>query len=196
MSEPSLLHDDSLLTETADRLHSAAIHLLRRLRQQDSASGLTAPRLSALSVIVFAGPLTLRALAAAEQVRPPTMSRIVDALEDAGLATREASVDDHREVRISATPIGTRVLEDGRARRTTKLAGLLAALPSDELATLHRAAQILDRISRGDTLRAARPQDAPGEVDAENRGEDEAGAEDDAGPLIPAGRLVHRDQHR
>lgn len=149
MSEPSLSRDDALLAQTADRLHSAAIHLLRLLRQQDPASGLTAPRLSALSVIVFAGPLTLRALAAAEQVRPPTMSRVVDALEDEGLVVRESSSLDHREVQISATPTGRRVLEDGRGRRTAKLASLLAALPSEDLATLHRAASILDRISRG-----------------------------------------------
>src|ERR671933_1067936 len=77
------------IVATADRLHSAAIHLLRRVRRQDDASGLTAPRLSALSVIVFGGPLTLGALAAAEQVRPPTMTRIVQALEEAGLVVRE-----------------------------------------------------------------------------------------------------------
>ena len=149
MSEPSPAPDDALLTQTADRLHSAAIHLLRQVRQLDPATGLTAPRLSALSVVVFAGPLTMRALAAAEQVRPPTMSRIVDALEEAGLVTRESSAADHREVRISATPTGQRVLDDGRQRRTAKLARLLASLPPEELGTLHRAANILDRLVRG-----------------------------------------------
>jgi len=149
MSESSPSPDDALLTQTADRLHSAAIHLLRQVRQLDPVTGLTAPRLSALSVIVFAGPLTLRALAAAEQVRPPTMSRIVDALEDEGLVVRESSATDHREVQISATPTGQRVLDEGRRRRTAKLARLLAALPSEDLATLHRAANILDRVSRG-----------------------------------------------
>ena len=64
----------------ADRLHSAAIHLLRRLRREDDASGQSAPRLSALSVLVFGGPQTIGALAAAEQVRVPTMSRVVAAL--------------------------------------------------------------------------------------------------------------------
>src|SRR5215208_7560323 len=77
-------------SDLADRLHSAAIHLLRRLRREDDASGLAAPKLSALSVVVHAGPLTLGALAAAEQVRPPTMTRIVAALEAEGLVTREA----------------------------------------------------------------------------------------------------------
>jgi DNA-binding MarR family transcriptional regulator len=74
--------------EIADHLHSAAIHLLRKLRKEDEGSGLNAPRLSALSVIVFAGPITLGDLAAAEQVRPPTMTRIVNALEQQGLVLK------------------------------------------------------------------------------------------------------------
>jgi DNA-binding MarR family transcriptional regulator len=134
---------------TAHRLHSAAIHLLRRLRKEDDASGLTAPRLSALSVVVFGGPLTLGALAAAEQVRPPTMTRIVAALEEAGLAVREASPNDGRVVLIRATAAGTRLLQEGRSRRVDTLAQQLAALPPDELATLERAAEILDRLVRG-----------------------------------------------
>ena len=69
------------LAELADRLHSSAIHLLRRLRVQDSAAGLSAPRLSALSVIVYAGPIRMSDLATAEQVRLPTISRLVRELE-------------------------------------------------------------------------------------------------------------------
>ena len=133
---------------TADRLHSAAIHLLRRLRKQDDASGLTAPRLSALSVVVFGGPLTLGALAAAEQVRPPTMTRIVAALEAAGLVAREPSPQDRRVVRVRATAAGKRLLAAGRARRTESLARQLAALPPADLDTLARAAEILDRLAR------------------------------------------------
>src|SRR5512134_1777173 len=75
--------------QTADRLHSAAIQLLRRLRREDNRWGLSAPRLSALSVLVFGGrPLTLGELANAEQVRPPTMTRLVSALESQGLVSR------------------------------------------------------------------------------------------------------------
>jgi DNA-binding MarR family transcriptional regulator len=144
--EPS--SGDDLLRLTADRLHSAAIHLLRRVRQQDAASGLTAPRLSALSVVVFGGPLTLKALAAAEQVRPPTMSRIVAALEEARLVAREPSPEDQREILISATPTGRAVLEQGRARRTAELARRLVGLSARDLATLHQAAEILDRLAR------------------------------------------------
>jgi DNA-binding MarR family transcriptional regulator len=75
--------------ELADRWHSLAIHLLRRLRREDVKAGLTGPRLSALSVIVFGGPITLGELAAAEQVRPPTITRLVRALEQAQLVRRE-----------------------------------------------------------------------------------------------------------
>ena len=88
-------------TELADRLHSAAIHLLRRLRREDDASGLPAPQLSALSVIVFGGPITLGALAKAEQVRPPTITKVVAALEHAGLVGRDVDPDDRRIVRVS-----------------------------------------------------------------------------------------------
>src|SRR4051812_14686905 len=132
----------------ADRLHSAAIHLLRRLRAEDAASGLTAPRLSALSVIVFGGPLTLGALAAAEQVRPPTMTRLVAALEQAGLVTREPDPSDGRQILLRATSAGRRLLEEGRARRTATLARQLAALPDADLAALTRAAELLERLAR------------------------------------------------
>jgi DNA-binding MarR family transcriptional regulator len=132
----------------ADRLHSAAIHLLRRLRAEDAASGLTAPRLSALSVIVYGGPVTLGALAAAEQVRPPTMTRLVTALEQAGLVTRNPATDDRRQILLCATPEGRRLLEEGRARRTASLARRLAALPAADLAALAHAADLLERLAR------------------------------------------------
>lgn len=141
-------HTSEQISGTATRLHSVAIHLLRRLRREDDASGLTAPRLSALSVVVFGGPLTLGALAAAEQVRPPTMTRIVAALEQAGLVVREPEPTDGRAVLIRATPAGRQLLEEGRARRTAVLARQLAALTPEELATLQQAAEILDRLTR------------------------------------------------
>src|SRR2546425_5154883 len=72
----------------ADRLHSAAIHVLRRLRVEDKAIGLSGPRASALSVIVFRGPIAMGALAEAEQVRPPTITRLVASLERVGLVRR------------------------------------------------------------------------------------------------------------
>ena len=134
----------------ADRLHSAAIHLLRRLRREDDASGLSAPRLSALSVVVFAGPITLGALASAEQVRPPTMTRVVQDLERDGLVKREAVADDARSVLIRATPRGARLLHEGRTRRVKRLAGDLAALKDAELHLLARAAVLLERVTRAE----------------------------------------------
>ena len=92
--------------ELADRLHSAAIHVLRRVAREDTASGLGGPALSALSVIVFGGPITLGKLAEAERVRPPTMTRTVQGLEAGGLVRREQDVNDKRIVHVHATPTG------------------------------------------------------------------------------------------
>ena len=128
---------------TADRLHSAAIHLLRRLRREDAQSGLSAPRLSALSVIVFGGPVTLGALAEAEQVRPPTMTRLVTALEDDGLVVREPDADDGRLTQIRATPRGRTLLMQGRARRVAALTAQVRGLGAGERADLERALPIL-----------------------------------------------------
>lgn len=130
----------------ADQLHSAAIHLLRKLRREDSASGLNAPRLSALSVVVFAGPLTLGDLANAEQVRPPTMTRIVDALADQGLVSKKKNTQDGRSTLIGATAAGKRLLMQGRERRVRALAAQIAALGSGDRAALEAATEILRRV--------------------------------------------------
>jgi DNA-binding MarR family transcriptional regulator len=135
-----------LEVELADRLHSSAIHLLRQLRREDEASGLTAPRLSALSVLVFGGGQTLGGLAAAEQVRPPTMTRLVQALERDGLVRREADASDGRVVRIHATALGRRLLYEGRARRVAVLAGQLTGLRESERVALESAVSILERM--------------------------------------------------
>src|ERR1700733_7645619 len=94
----------------ADTLHSAAIHLLRTLRIQDEGAGVGPARLSALSILVFVGPKSLGELAEMEQVQPPTMSRIVDGLENDGFAVREINKDDARGVKIRATAKGTKLL--------------------------------------------------------------------------------------
>ena len=130
--------------QSADRLHSTAIHLLRKLRRADSATGLSAPRLSALSVIVFAGPINLTALAAAEQVRAPSMSRLVRTLEADGLVRRRQDSTDGRVVHFEATAKGTRILSAGRARRVDALARALAILPSGERAVVRHALDILE----------------------------------------------------
>jgi DNA-binding MarR family transcriptional regulator len=132
----------------ADKLHSSAIHLLRQLRKEDDASGLSAPRLSALSVVVFGGPLTLGQLAAAEQVKPPTMTRIVTGLEKSGLVQRIDDARDRRLTRIRSTAKGRTVLAAGRARRVQKLAGVLRLLRHAELAELARGVQLVEEIIR------------------------------------------------
>ncbi|MBA3690667.1 MAG: MarR family transcriptional regulator [Actinobacteria bacterium] len=133
--------------EVADRLHSAAIHLLRRARARDGELGLSGPRLSALSVVVFAGPLTVSELAAAEQVRPPTMTRMVDALQRAALVSREPNPRDGRSVLVRATATGVLVLSRGRSRRVEDLAAHLRELHADELDTLAAAAALMERIA-------------------------------------------------
>src|SRR5271163_3552857 len=126
----------------ADQLHSAAIHLLRKLRKEDEGSGLNAPRLSALSVVVFGGPLTLGDLAAAEQVRPPSMTRIVKVLESQGFITRATDESDRRVAWLRATPTGEQVMSQGRSARVGLLAGWLRPLSRNEHATLNEAGRI------------------------------------------------------
>jgi DNA-binding MarR family transcriptional regulator len=135
-----------LSSEVADRLHSAAIHLLRRIRKVDEASGLSAARLSALSVLVFGGPTTVGGLARAEQVSAPTMSRLVSGLERDGFVVREADEGDARAVRVRATAKGTRVLQEGRRRRVAELDELLDGLSDEQLRTLGSAAEIMERV--------------------------------------------------
>lgn len=134
--------------ESADRLHSLAIHLLRRLRRADDASGLSAPRLSALSVIVFGGPINLTALAAAEQVRAPSMSRLVRTLEADGLVRRRADKGDGRVVYFQATAKGQRLLLAGRDRRVAALADVIGDLSASERAVIRDALDIIEQVVR------------------------------------------------
>lgn len=132
--------------EIADRLHSAAIHLLRRLRKQDDRAGISAARLSALSVVVFAGPVTMGQLADAEQVAPPTMTRLVAAMERNGLVERRPDAKDGRVTWIHASPKGIRILHASRERRVATLAADLAALDPAERALLAAAAGAIERL--------------------------------------------------
>ncbi len=128
----------------ADRLHSAAIHLLRRVRKADTASGVGPAQLSALSVLVFGGARTLGELARAEQVRPPTMTRIVAGLQRTGLVRCERDANDRRVVRVCATSKGVQVMQAGRRRRIELLAARLRRLTPRSRALLGRAADILE----------------------------------------------------
>jgi len=129
----------------ADRLHSAAIHLLRRLRVEDKAMGLSAPRASALSVLVFRGPVTMSALAEAEQVRRPTITRLVDGLERRGLVRRVNDPADGRVQLVEATAAGKRLLQRGRARRVERLMRGVAQLSEEDKEVLARAADLMEQ---------------------------------------------------
>jgi DNA-binding MarR family transcriptional regulator len=132
--------------DTADRLHSAAIHLLRRLRARDRESGVGPAQLSALSVLVLGGgPRSLGELAEAEQVRPPTMSRIVAGLVRAGLV-RRGKTEDGRRVRLAATAKGARILQEGRLRRVESLAQALSSLSHEDREKLHELIERLEKV--------------------------------------------------
>lgn len=140
--------NDDQLGVMATLLHSAAIRLLRTVRREDKLTGISPPRLSALSVLVFGGPMSLADLAAAEEVRAPTMSRIVEGLVTDGLATREADPGNRRKVRIAATDEGRRRLEAGRDRRVRVLTERLRRLADSEQRALARGVEVLDRAVR------------------------------------------------
>jgi DNA-binding MarR family transcriptional regulator len=132
----------------ADTLHSAAIHLLRRVRKEDERAGISPARLSALSVLVFGGPMRLTDLARAEHVKPPTMTRIVAGLEADGLVRRREVSEDARAISLEPTARGIKVMQEGRRRRVLRLAAALQELSSDERAALARAAALIERVAK------------------------------------------------
>jgi DNA-binding MarR family transcriptional regulator len=136
------------LAKVADAVHSSSLRLLRLLRLQDKASGIGPAQLSALSVLVFGGSCSLKQLAAIEQVKPPTMSRVVAGLERAGFVRRHTSSEDRRRIVLSATAAGLRVIQAGRERRVEFLAKRLAGLKAHELTTLAIAARVIFRVLR------------------------------------------------
>jgi DNA-binding MarR family transcriptional regulator len=133
--------------EVADRLHSAAIHVLRRVRKSDVETGVTPAQLSALSVLMH-GPKTLGELAAAEQVKPPTVTRLARELERLGLARRESDPDDARIARLRSTVKGRAILRRGRELRIGELERRLRALTPSQLRTLDDAALLMERVVR------------------------------------------------
>jgi len=134
------------MEDTATQLNSGAIHLLRAMRRVDRETGLPPGQLSALSVLVFGGPLTLGALAGVEDVAGPTMTRIVDGLVARGLAERQPAAD-RRAVRVAATPAGHELMAGGRRRRVEVLTEALGALPAADRRRLRAAAPLLDRLA-------------------------------------------------
>ncbi len=131
--------------QVADMLHGAAIRLLRYVRKEDVASGITGAQLSVLSVLAYGGPQTLGALAQAEQVKPPTMSQLVSALEALQLVTRKPL--DRRSVEIALTRKGRQLLEAGRRRRLALLTSALDGLPAEQIDKLAQAAGLIVAIT-------------------------------------------------
>ena len=136
------------LETLADSLHSASIHLLRRLRKADTETGISPARLSALSVVVFAGPLRISDLARAEQVKTPTMTPIVVALEADNLIVREKDRNDARVAVLRATARGEKLMAEGRARRVARLTVALRALSRSDRATLRAAAKLMSELAK------------------------------------------------
>ena len=136
---------DRQAAEVADLLHSAAIHVLRRAAERDPAAPVGPARLSALSVVVFRGPLTLGELAAAEGVRSATMTGIVNGLEADGLVRRRPHEHDRRAVLAAATRAGKPVLARARRRRIDHIAARLDDLDDADLDLLRRAGELLEQ---------------------------------------------------
>jgi DNA-binding MarR family transcriptional regulator len=133
-------------TALAARLRLGVTRLARRLRQEAEA-GVTPSMLSALSSAERQGSLTMRDLCHAEQVQPPTMTRIVAALVEAGLVVREQDPADGRVAWVTVTAEGRRLLERSRRRKEAYLAKSLRSLEPEELRTLEAAAEILERLT-------------------------------------------------
>ena len=139
---------DKHTIELADALHSAAIHLLRRVRSEDRASGIGPAQLSALSVLVFGGRMSLGDLAAAEQVKPPTMVRIVQGLTEGRLATAKSDEQDRRKIVIAATARGRNLMLRARQRRVQALAAMIAGTGEEAQEQLRQAVKVIRELLR------------------------------------------------
>jgi DNA-binding MarR family transcriptional regulator len=137
--------------ELASRLRSSVARLARRLRQEGMVHEEASPsQLTALATLFRSGPMTIGELASVERVKPPTMTRIVAALEERGLVRREPSPQDGRIVRLAVTDEGRRAHEDYRKRRDAWLRRRLAGLDPAERDTLAWAAEILERLAEAE----------------------------------------------
>ena len=136
---------DTEETELASRLRLAVTRLHRRLRQQ-AAGGLTQTQASALASIGQLGSPTLGALAARESVQPPSMTRIVGALEELGHVSRVIDPADRRVARVTLTAQGHEVLQRSRSLKNAYLAQQLHRLPPDERQALGNLTVLLERL--------------------------------------------------
>jgi DNA-binding MarR family transcriptional regulator len=144
MARPTLA--DLEITQLAGRLRLASARLHRRLRQEAD-TGLSPSQQSALATIDLQGPMTLGDLAAAEQVTPPTITKVIARLEEDGLVDRTVDASDRRITRVSTTHEGRRRLEHSRARRNAFLTVRLEELGPDAVRRLHDAIEALEELA-------------------------------------------------
>lgn len=136
-------------TALASRLRLVVTRLGRRLRRQ-AGGDLSPSQASALSSLERLGPLTLGELSAVEGVRPPTLTKIVAALEEKGLVARRPDPRDRRVAHVAATPAGAELLAGSRSSTDAYLAARFSALPPDDLAVLARAVEVLEHVLEAD----------------------------------------------
>ncbi|MGH2925126.1 MAG: MarR family winged helix-turn-helix transcriptional regulator [Solirubrobacterales bacterium] len=146
---PEQTSESEAISEIAARLRLAITRMARRLRQE-AGTDLTPSQASALASIELRGPLTPSELAAIERVKRPTATRIVARLEEDALLTRAADPHDGRSSIVSATPRGRALLARLRTRKNAYLAKRLRSLDDDDVATLARAAEILEHLQDGE----------------------------------------------
>ncbi len=133
----------------ASQLRLGVTRLARKLRREGT-TGVTPTQLSALATLEHHGRMTAGVLAAHEQVRKPTVTRLIAGLSDAGLITRTADSLDGRVAWVAVTSVGKRLLQRHRHLSNEYLAARMRRLDPGDLATLERAAVILERLTEGD----------------------------------------------
>lgn len=134
-------------TALASTLRLSVMRLARRMRQQRAESSLTLTQVAALATVERHPGVTPGELAAREKVQPPSMTKVVAALEAAGLLQRQPHPTDGRQVQLRCTPAGSALLKEDRRRREAWLAQRLAELEPAELAVLRQAAPVLDKLA-------------------------------------------------
>lgn len=136
----------SKLAAEAGRFVTAAVRLTRWLQTMDPAPVLTGAQASALAVIVSAGKITPSRLAQVEEVKRPTIARLLTQLESLGAIKRVVSTEDGRSVTLSATAKGRALIRDGHARRIAPFAAALIRLPPKERHAISRALPVLEAL--------------------------------------------------
>lgn len=145
----------------AHDLRSAVLRLARRIRANRVDTSLSLSQLTALGVLAAYGPMSAGDLAAIESVQPPTMTKVLAALVERGLITREADASDKRAVRLAVTPAGLAVVEAERRARDAWLSGVLDGLDDAQRDALARAVPVLDRMATPEQPLAGRETQPP-----------------------------------